>query len=81
MTKLEKARCHFFLGQFHTEDKDTQEMYSTALNAIEAWGRVKADIQEVKNINRTIDSENARCQIIALDWCLEIIDKYLGEIG
>ena len=38
--------------------------------------RIKAEIQKPIRETRIVDTETQKAQIIALAWCLEIIDKY-----
>ena len=40
---------------------------------------IKAKIQKALDEDKATDTENAKVQAIALMWCLEIIDKYIGE--
>lgn len=37
--------------------------------------QIRDEIQKVINAERDFTSENARAQAIALNWCLDIIDK------
>ena len=40
---------------------------------------IRAEIQKVINAERDFTSERAQTQAIALNWCLDIIDKYTKE--
>lgn len=40
---------------------------------------IKAEIEEPLNENRTIDTDDARAQAIALMWCLQTIDKHIEK--
>lgn len=40
---------------------------------------IKAEIEEPLHENRTIDTDDARAQAIALMWCLQTIDKHLEK--
>ena len=42
---------------------------------------IKADIRKPLDEERTFDTENAKAQAIALNWCLEIIDKHIESIS
>lgn len=42
--------------------------------------QIRDEIQKVINAERDFTSENARAQAIALNWCLDIIDKYKAQI-
>ena len=38
--------------------------------------KIKAEIQKPMRKIRILDTETQKAQMIALAWCLEIIDKY-----
>lgn len=40
---------------------------------------IKAEIEEPLHENRTINTDDARAQAIALMWCLQTIDKHLEK--
>ena len=45
----------------------------------EVLDKIRAEIEEVVNENKVIDSNNSRAQNIGLMWALQIIDKYKSE--
>lgn len=40
---------------------------------------IKAEIEEPLHENRTINTDDARAQAIALMWCLQTIDKHIEK--
>ena len=63
------------------------EIYSQMITDSVKHAKMKEVLQEIQreitdmiDQNTTFDSDNARAQIIALEWVLEIIDEHLEEI-
>ena len=48
---------------------------------IEVLREIRAEIQKPLNEERFFDTDNAKSQAIALNWCLEIIDKHLKDFN
>ena len=46
---------------------------------IEVLEKIRAEIEKPLHDERCYDTENAKAQYIALNWVLEIIDKYRKE--
>ena len=42
---------------------------------------IKAQIEEVLEIDKGLNIESAKAQAIALGWCIEIIDKHISGKG
>ncbi len=40
---------------------------------------IKAEIEKPLRINKGLKTENAKAQAIALSWCLEVIDRHIGN--
>ena len=40
--------------------------------------KIRAEIEEPLKINEGMHTDSAKAQAIALSWCIEIIDKYIG---
>ena len=58
------------------EDSLYKHKYRELLKAIDD---IKAEIHRVLDMTRIIETDTQRAQIIALNWVLEIIDKYIGK--
>ena len=43
---------------------------------IEVLDKISAEIKRPLEIERYADTDSAKAQAIALNWCIEIIDKY-----
>ena len=50
-------------------------------NTNEVLDKIRAEIEKPLHDERCFDTADAKAQTIALNWCLEIIDKHLKEIG
>lgn len=56
---------------------DIIDMQPTTVNVLD---KIRAEIKRPLEIERYFDTDSAKAQAIALNWCIEIIDKYLkGE--
>lgn len=55
------------------QDHAILKAYSDGGN--EALDKIRAEIEEHAKINQNLDTDRAR----ALCWCLDVIDKYMGE--
>lgn len=45
----------------------------------EVLDKIRAEIKRPLEIERYADTDSAKAQAIALNWCIEIIDKYRKE--
>lgn len=70
------------IESYNTLDEMDKALYNFALHEIvcmptvDVLDKIRGEIQKVINAERDFTSENAKAQVIALNWCLEIIDKY-----
>lgn len=48
---------------------------------VEVFDKMRTEIEKPLRDERCFDTADAKAQAIALNWCLEIIDKHLKEIG
>ena len=61
------------------------EIYSQMISDSVKYAKMKEALQEIRqeiekplHDERFFDTENAKAQYIALNWCIEIIDKHIG---
>lgn len=47
----------------------------------EVFDKIRAEIKRPLEIERYADTDSAKAQAIALNWCIEIIDKYTKGEG
>lgn len=45
----------------------------------DALDKIRAEIEKPLREEKFFDTDNAKAQAIALNWCIEIIDKYRKE--
>ena len=60
----------------YTEDEEAQAQM-VALHSLEAWGKVKGDIENIKYI---APANEQMVFNLACNYCLEIINNALGEV-
>lgn len=71
-----KIKCLRYKGII--TDKDCDRLRK-ALDNEDVLDKIRAEIKRPLEIERYADTDSAKAQAIALNWCIEIIDKYRKE--
>ena len=64
-------------------DQRLYDAFNVAIKALQeksVLDKIKAEIEEPLKINESLHTESAKAQTISLSWCINIIDKYKGEL-
>lgn len=71
-----KIKCLRYKGII--TDKDCNRLRK-ALDNEDVLDKIRAEIEKPLHDERCFDTADAKAQYIALNWCIEIIDKYRKE--
>lgn len=81
--ELEKRILEARYNLVSSKDKETidilEELAIKALEQEPILDKIRAEIEKPLREEIFFDTENAKAQAIALNWCIEIIDKYRKE--
>ncbi len=74
VTKSQEPNCPYYVI-----DDDGHGLCKNHRYVEDVLGKIRAEIEKPMHDERCFDTADAKAQYIALNWCIEIIDKYKAE--